>query len=140
MKWQAEFAINIPAIDSQHKRLFELVTELNEALKAGLKVSHIEKLLSGLDLYKTRHFKLEEKYMKECNYPGLGAQQQAHQEFENRFSELSQEWQQKGITPEFVQNIKGELASWLKQHVTGLDREFGNYYKVYSTKNSEKIS
>ncbi len=68
MKWKNEFKIGIPAIDSQHKRLFDLVFELNEALQAGLQTTHIEKLLTALDHYKTRHFQLEEKYIQECGY------------------------------------------------------------------------
>jgi len=132
MKWQEEYKINIPAIDSQHKRLFELIGELNEAIRTGLKGSHVEKLLVALDQYKTRHFQLEEKYMKECNYPGLEEQQEAHSFFMKRFAELSEELAEKGLTPGIVQAIKGELTKWVKEHVTGLDKDFGDYYIHHS--------
>ena len=132
MKWSDDFKIGISAVDSQHKRLFELIRELNDALQEGLKDSDIEKLLVALDQYKTRHFQLEEKYMRECEYPGLTEQENAHAYFTKRFSEIGQQVGETGITPETVQAIQGELAEWVKEHVTGLDKEFGDYYQQHT--------
>lgn len=132
MKWQSEYKIGIPAIDSQHKRLFELIGDLNEGLRDGLKWYQVEKLLTALDQYKIRHFQLEEKHMKECGYPGLEEQQQAHAYFNKRFEELGKELETNGMTADTVQAVKEELADWLKDHVGGLDREFGNFYKSIS--------
>lgn len=129
MKWSDSYKIGIPSVDSQHKRLFQLIRELNEALDAGLRIANVEKLLSGLEQYKTRHFQLEEKYMKESNYPGLAEQQQAHAYFSKRFKELGEELNQTGITPAVIKTIKDELSNWLKDHVTGLDLEFGKFYQ-----------
>jgi hemerythrin len=131
MKWSDEYKIGLPTIDSQHKRLFQLIKELNEALDAGLRLINVERLLAGLDQYKTRHFQLEEKYMLESGYPGLKEQQEAHKYFTQRFKELGDELNKTGITPNVIQTIKGELTDWLKEHVTGLDLEFGKYYKKY---------
>ncbi len=129
MKWSDEYKIGIPAVDSQHRRLFELIRELNEALQAGLKGSDVEKLIIALDQYKTRHFQLEEKHMKECGYPGLAEQQKAHNFFMDRFKEIGEELGRTGMTPAIVKTIQGELADWVKDHVTGLDMDFGRYYQ-----------
>lgn len=129
MNWSDDYLIGIPAVDSQHKRLFELLRELNEALQAGIKGAQLEKIIVSLDQYKTRHFQLEEKYMKECDYPGLSKQQEEHAYFMNRFEELGRELAQTGMTPAIVKTIQGELASWVKDHVTGLDMDFGRYYQ-----------
>ncbi len=131
MRWKDDYKIGLPAVDSQHKRLFEIIKQLNESLRAGLKGSDVEKLFVSLDQYKTRHFQLEEKYMEECNYPGLTEQQQAHAYFMARFNELGKELSQTGMTPAIVQAIKSELAEWLKEHVTGLDMNFGKYYQQW---------
>ena len=129
MIWSDEYKIGLPAIDSQHKRLFQLIRELNEALDAGLRLVNVERLLAGLDQYKTRHFQLEEKYMKESNYPGLEEQQKAHRYFSERFKELGEELSTTGITPDIIKTIKGELTEWLKEHVNGLDLQFGQFYQ-----------
>ncbi len=129
MKWSDGYKIGIPSVDLQHKRLFELIGELNEALQAGLRSSDVVKLITALDQYKTRHFKLEEKHMAECGYPGLAEQQEAHTYFMKRFEELGAELDRTGMTPTIVKTIQGELVDWVKDHVTGLDMEFGRYYQ-----------
>lgn len=128
MTWSNKYKIGLPVIDSQHKRLFQLIDELNEAIEKGPKITDIEELLAGLKQYATRHFQLEEKYMAESNYPGLGEQQKSHDYFSKRFSELGDEVNKEGITPTTIQTIKEELTEWLKSHVTGLDVKFGEYY------------
>lgn len=125
MRWSDDFKIGIPAVDLQH----ELIRELNEALQAGLKGSDVVKLITALDQYKTRHFKLEEKHMAECGYPGLEEQQEAHDYFMRRFEEIGEELNRTGMTPAIVKTIQGELADWVKDHVTSMDMEFGRYYQ-----------
>ncbi len=63
MTWSDEYKIGLPVIDSQHKRLFKLIDELNEAIETGPEITDVEELLAGLKQYATRHFQLEEKYM-----------------------------------------------------------------------------
>ncbi len=131
MKWSDEYKIGISAVDSQHKRLFELVQELNEVLQKGLKGADVESLLVVLDQYKTRHFQLEEKYMEECDYPAIAEQRKAHESFTDKFEELRVELNEQGLTPNLINSIRGELALWLKDHVTGLDMQFGEYYQTH---------
>jgi hemerythrin len=127
MKWSDEYQIGLPVIDSQHKRLFNLIDELNKAIETGPEITDIEELLAGLKQYATRHFQLEEKYMVESNYPGLEEQQKDHAYFTNRFKALNEEINEIGFTPAVAQVIKEELSEWLKEHVTGLDVNFGEY-------------
>ena len=129
MQWEKTYEIGIPVVDSQHKRLFELVRELDQALQSGLRPRAIRDLLVALDQYKTRHFQIEERYMEETDYPGLAEQQQAHAFFTERFSRLQDDFDQAGLTPALVSSIQQELAEWLKAHVTGLDMQFGTYYR-----------
>lgn len=138
MQWSDECKIGIPVIDAQHKRLFEIIRELNDSLKAGLRSSVVEKTITVLDQYKTRHFQLEEKYMKECSYHGLAEQQRAHEYFTHRFKELGEELAETGITPKIIQTIQGELTDWVKEHVTGLDLDFGKYYQQHMQEQYEK--
>lgn len=132
MIWSEKYKIGIPAIDAQHKRLFLIIGELQTALQGGLKSSDFERILQTLDQYKTRHFQLEEKYMEESGYPGLAEQQRAHQYFTTRFQELGKELAETGMTHSVVQTVRKELTDWLKEHVTGLDMQFGEYYQKHT--------
>ena len=133
MRWSNDYKIGIAAVDAQHKRLFEMVAELDEALQAGLKPTVIKELLVGLEQYKTRHFQLEEKYMHEVDYPGTAEQQEAHRSFTQQFTEIRGAFEQDGLTPAIVNTIRNELSAWLKDHVTGLDQQFGKYYKSHKS-------
>lgn len=132
MIWSQNYKIGIPTIDAQHKRLFEIIGELQTALQEGLKSSDFERILQNLDQYKTRHFQLEEKYMVESGYPGLAKQQEAHQYFMKRFQVLGEELAETGMTHSVVKAVQKELTEWLEDHVTGLDMEFGKYYQKHT--------
>ncbi|SHO52930.1 bacteriohemerythrin [Desulfopila aestuarii] len=129
MKWSNEYRIGIAAIDAQHKRLFELIQELTEALHSGLRGSDVARTLEALDQYKTRHFQLEEKYMRESGYPGLEEQQKAHVYFGRRFAQLQDSLKDSGLTLELMNSIQDELSQWVTEHVTGLDKKFGKFYQ-----------
>ena len=129
MKWSDKYLIGISIVDNQHKQLFNTYGDLCNALREGLRPKQVEEILTRLQYYVTRHFQMEEKYMQESNYPGIEEQQKAHKYFTQRFKELGGELKKTGITPDIIKTIKGELSDWLKEHVTGLDLEFGQYYQ-----------
>ena len=136
MKWKREYELGIPVIDTQHKQLFRFGTELEDALKRGLKVSSITDLLINVKQYTARHFYIEEKYMDDISYPELPKQKEAHTAFVIRFSEIQEKFDKEGISPALVDMIRNELISWIDSHITGMDQEFGDYYRNNSTASS----
>lgn len=134
MQWKDGFKIGIPVIDAQHKQLFLYNNELSEALANGLKSSAIDKILTQLGFYAARHFSLEEQYMKSSSFPGLPEQIETHEYFSKRFAEIQEDFKQNGMSPGLVHAIQDELVLWLKNHVLGLDQNFGIYYKENGVK------
>jgi hemerythrin len=134
MQWKNEFKIGIPVIDAQHKQLVLCNNELGEALTKGLRPSDIDKILTQLGFYVSRHFALEEQYMTASSYPGLPEQLEAHHYFIKRFAEIQSEFTQNGLSPSVVHAIQNELGLWIKTHVLGLDQAFGAYYKKQEEK------
>jgi hemerythrin len=134
MQWKDEFKVGISVIDAQHKQLFLCENDLSEALANGLRPSAIDNLLTQLGFYVTRHFAMEEQYMKASSYPGLDEQREAHHYFTKRFAEIQQEFTQNGMNPTVVHAIQDELRLWIKTHVLGLDMAFGAYYKEQEKK------
>jgi hemerythrin len=129
MEWQDKFKIGISVIDAQHKQLFLAKNELNEALAKGLRPAAIDRCLTQVGFYVARHFAMEEQYMEASSYPGLAEQILAHRYFTKRFTEIKEEFQRNGLSPSVVNAIQNELGLWLKNHVLGLDQDFGAYYK-----------
>jgi hemerythrin len=128
MQWKDDYKIGISVIDAQHKQLFLATNELSEATTRGLTPAVIDNLLTQLEFYTIRHFQMEERYMREASYPDLPEEIEEHQYFIKRLSEIKENFQQNGLSPEIVHSIKNELSLWLKDHVLGLDLAFGAYY------------
>ena len=60
--------IGVPEIDNEHQRLFELIGEVDAALKADVdSVSTALALLNELKQYAVTHFAHEEAYMEKIN-------------------------------------------------------------------------
>jgi hemerythrin-like metal-binding protein len=134
LSWNNKYKINIPTLDAQHKQLFNTYADLNQALKEGLRPSVIKDTLDRLHMYVSRHFTMEEKYMRESAYPGIDQQREAHKYFSAVFTEILEEFNSGGLTPGIVKKIQNELGHWLTNHVSELDMEFGRFY---STKNKD---
>ena len=134
MEWSDEYKVGLSVVDSQYKRLFSLMAELEEALQGTVEIDVVEEILGTLEQYKSRHFQMEEKYMTESAYPGLEEQRQAHASFDKRFREIGGLLAEKGPSSELLGILHSELGEWLKNHVTSLDLEFGKYYKEYESK------
>ena len=130
MQWNKKYAMGIAAIDAQHKQLFRLSDELDAALASGIRPQDLDALLTGLKQYAARHFTLEEKQMADLNYAGLGEQQQAHAEFVDRFNRLHQQLATDGLSADLTSLLQQELSGWIRDHVTGMDQQFGRFIKA----------
>lgn len=132
MKWNDSYIIGIPIIDTQHKQLFYIFGELNNALRQGARTSAIAQTLKRLNQYVSRHFSLEERYMAESDYNGLIQQVDEHRAFSQKLRQIIANFEESGLTPEIAQRLREELSQWLLKHVSGRDMAFGRYYNSRS--------
>ena len=129
MDWKHEYELGIPVLDAQHKQLFRFNEEVQSAIKGGLKVSSVNSLLTQVKQYAARHFTMEEKYMADVDYPKLHKQKDAHAMFSAHFDAIQTEFNKQGISPELADKISKELIEWITNHITGMDQDFGDYYR-----------
>ena len=103
--------------DTQHQQLFKIIDLLNTDKSSSV----IDKLTDYIDY----HFRLEEEYMQELNYPKIESHIKAHHFFENRVNEY--------IKKDFInddyyrQEFSKYLANWLTDHVYGIDKELEEF-------------
>ena len=69
--WNESYVIGIKDIDSQHKRLFDLINEFYAAIKDGKIAEGTGKIIEGLLDYTVFHFGFEERMMERQKYAGL---------------------------------------------------------------------
>lgn len=128
MKWNKKYGVGIAAIDAQHKQLFRLNDELEDALKAGMRPEDLDALLVHIGKYAVRHFTLEETHMARVKYPGLTQQQETHKAFVNRFTDIRENFARDGLSREIIDTLHNELIDWIREHITSMDQQFGKYY------------
>lgn len=69
--WQADFSVGDETIDSQHRKLIEILNELGDLLGGTQEHAAVtpRRLFDDLALYVTSHFAYEEKRMVDAGYP-----------------------------------------------------------------------
>ncbi len=125
--WKPSYELNVPEIDVQHRQLVGMINELYEAMKNGRGHEVVEHILTDLQSYIQQHFETEERYMKRHKYPDLEKHKLEHRKLENQVIELNRLRQDdhKISTPELM----SFLCNWLRDHLAGTDKEFGEYLK-----------
>jgi len=78
--WKEIYSVNNSKIDAEHKRLFDIAQEAFIEVDEELKASKIKTILTKLYDYMKTHFKHEEHYMQEINYPYIKEHKKLHAE------------------------------------------------------------
>jgi len=81
--WEDRFALGIPLVDEQHKKLLDLANALYDTCRQGKEFvpAGFKKAVSAAVEYVAVHFSTEEKIMERVGYPGLAEHRAKHQEF-----------------------------------------------------------
>lgn len=125
MEWSSEYSVGDFDLDQQHQKLFKLVNRLHEAMQLGQGHAMLDRVLTELVDYTTKHFAAEEKAMERAGYPDLEQHRETHRKLVQKVSELVQRFQS-GDT-RLTLEILNFLEQWLKQHILGVDKQYGPY-------------
>lgn len=122
INWIPTYNTGISQIDLQHKTLVELLNNLHDAMKAGKAKDQMSGYVKELINYSVTHFNLEEKYMKQYNFPGYLLHKKEHDDFASKVLEF----QKKVESGENLVSIDvlTYIKSWLVDHMLGSDRKY----------------
>lgn len=125
LSFSEEYYTGIEMIDQQHRRLFQILTDLNELSQNEFlhdKYDAIADLLEELKDYTVKHFQDEERYMKSIQYEGLAAQEEVHQSFIDKIDNINLDETEDG-QQEQLEELIDFLANWLIYHIMKMDRQ-----------------
>ena len=117
----------VEAMDAQHRRLFDLINQLNEAISEGKGRQALSSILNALIDYTGTHFAEEEKLMEEASYPGIADQKQAHRAFVAKVLEFRQGFD--SGTAMVGSDLVNFLADWLVKHIGMSDLKYGPHLR-----------
>lgn len=125
ISWDKSYSVGIQSIDEQHKRLFNLLNALHDAMKQGKGTSAAQGVLSELVDYTRTHFAAEETMMQKFAYPGLEQHRMVHRELTARVTAFQEEYRS-GRAALSV-SLMDFLQSWLTHHIYGMDKGYSGF-------------
>jgi len=129
IEWRDGFKINIPQVDEEHRRLFDLVRALN--------LASVDKTIEELLGYVVTHFSNEQALMEKSGYPAFDQHLKLHEDFGAHVADFlgsGDEWSE-----ERVQELRRFLNKWLIGHIMTHDLRFGKWYGDHHGPNTPEV-
>jgi hemerythrin-like metal-binding protein len=128
LQWKDEYSLGIPAVDLQHKRIFDCfitITEeglaKNDPLLADISTVHLADLIQD-------HFALEESVMRKLGYPELELERhvEEHRNYHGDMRDLAQNsLRTKGSLSR--EKIKAAQKRF-REHIMSSDKKYVNFF------------
>jgi hemerythrin-like metal-binding protein len=123
--WNKEHETGNEAIDTQHKEIFKLVSDLVEAENhAKLGVA-----LDFLVAYAVQHFADEEALQVEYSYPGYDDHKLLHEEFKITVADLVEEFHLDATQATLGDKVNSVIVQWLVQHIKQEDSKLAAFMR-----------
>ncbi len=122
LDWEDKYSVGVEEIDNQHKRMFEVINELLDAINTNSTEESLGHIIESLIQYKKFHFATEEKYFKEFNYDETIEHINKHKEFNDKLNALKEKYL--NYTVEFAFELVDFLEDWLLNHLTVVDQKY----------------
>jgi hemerythrin len=123
--WNDSYSVKVAMCDQQHKKLFEIINQLADAMRMGNGQDVVGKTVGELLEYTRTHFQQEEALLKKSNYPQLGPHQEMHRKFVGEIEGLIQQAKE-GKATNSIQ-VLNMLRDWLVNHIQKVDKQYSAY-------------
>lgn len=124
--WSEKFSVGVKAIDEQHKKLVGMLNKLieNEGIEVDSEI--LSEVLSEMTEYVGYHFKSEEEYMLEYDYPGYQQQKDQHRGFMKKVVDFCMDTSKhKNGVPKDVLLF---LKNWVENHILVADMKYKDFF------------
>jgi methyl-accepting chemotaxis protein len=128
INWDASIELGIKVFDTQHRRLVELINDLNRAMKLRKSREILTGIFAELVDYTQRHFGDEEKMMRQHDFNELQEHESQHKHFAEKMAEMQQ--QIKAGNAMVTMDLMAFLKDWLIKHIKGTDKQYRAFFKA----------
>ena len=125
--WDDAYSIHNKRVDDQHKRFFQLIQTMEQAVQGRQGREVLGAILNELADYAIYHFKMEEKLFQEHAYPDRTRHMIEHAKMKQKAVELRTDFEagKMVVTAELVTFMK----HWLTNHILESDMKLGEFLK-----------
>ncbi len=122
LEWSDELSVNVERIDTQHKKLINMINKLHDGFLEGKGSEVHREIVEGMIKYAAVHFKTEEDYMQEFEFIGLELHRIEHERFLEKAREFEDNLKSTGFVLSI--NVLSFLKDWLQSHIQGTDKRY----------------
>ena len=136
VEWNEGFLLGLPAIDLQHKRIFDCFVTIEEQGLAKHDNWLVDSSFVELVDILQQHFALEESMMRNLSYPGLGRHSEEHRQFHAELHALAHKsiGTNGGVSHKMIKIFQ----RWLQKHIMVSDRHYVDFFASSAHKNMVK--
>jgi hemerythrin len=125
IQWNDRYAVQIAEIDEQHKKLFNILNRLADAMSVGKGPDALGVVLMELIDYSMYHFSTEERLFKQYAYSAYEPHKNEHEACTTKIKELKESFD-KGNWMLTIDVLKF-LTAWLNDHILKEDKKYGSF-------------
>ncbi len=125
VEWKDSYSVGIDSIDQQHKKLLNLINQLQTAVDYSTGEQFEREALDELVDYTKTHFTYEEGLMRDNDYPDFESHKAQHEEMFNKVRAVLAEYERDHDTA--MSNAVEYLKAWLINHINGTDKQYSSY-------------
>lgn len=123
--WSNDYGVKVRQFDEQHRKLFDIVNELYDAMRDGKGTQVVNKVLDSLVSYTQAHFSAEERLMRLYEFPGYSSHKKLHDQLVSQVRDFQGRAEKDpGAVTLAVMTF---LKNWLVQHIQGEDANYGPF-------------
>ena len=131
LAWSPKLETGYEEIDSQHKQLFILVSDLIESCQKNEAAVTIEEVLYFLLDYTEKHFSDEEKISLRYRYPHHDEHKEMHGVLKKNVAVFIEQYKKNGFSKILFSALTKMIVKWLINHIQGEDFKIANHIKEY---------
>jgi len=120
--WDNSFSVNNTTMDTDHKELIQMISALNEAMKAGQSITVLDRLVTKLTNYAQSHFSREEKYLTEKKHSDVDVQMQQHKVFLDKIAEFKRNFERGQMV--VAATMLPFINDWFLNHIMKIDMKY----------------
>jgi len=125
-EWSEAMSVGVPALDSDHKALIDLINSLHEDLQFDEPRSRLDSVFEQLSMYVDYHFAREESVMEACGFPATDAHQDGHRQLAQDMRYF-RDRHIRGGESQIGQELLNFLKDWLNRHILMQDMRYKKY-------------
>jgi hemerythrin len=133
-QWSPDLSVNVDKIDEQHQELFVRINGFLEAVLIGEGIEQLGGIIDFLLEYVDLHFRSEEYFMEQYQYPLYEAHKTEHERLTGEVMQVAQKIKVTQLGRDVVTGLITLMGNWIVEHVQKMDKNLGRYLESLGEK------